>query len=204
MTEVGFVPEPISHPALDRLLQAYRAVYEEGTALLGCFGVIGGRLTDWIPASGGAFDLRPLWHTDWAANGHTPRLNTFLQSLPVTTLLKSAPDGHSNGLWGISDRPAFLDPEWQPMSSLTLDGDLATVLFRGGYYRPFKGTAIQAKECCGPACETMLGGHPEDIWVYKSIVPWCGWFFDIHGDNTWVLIDDRNNVLWLLCTTDTD
>ena len=43
-----------------------------------------------------------------------------------------------------------------------------------------------------------------DFKVYEAHQPWAPWFCDIAWDATWVLIYQRNAVVYLLCVTDTD
>jgi hypothetical protein len=88
--------------------------------------------------------------------------------------------------------------------TLTLDGELAATLVRGGAYKSFGGEAEQAKRLGAAFADAVVGGRHKAFKVYRSSAAWSPWFCDIAWDKTWACIDmDRNEVV-VLCVTDRD
>jgi hypothetical protein len=87
--------------------------------------------------------------------------------------------------------------------SLTLDGEIAMSLF-DGVYRKFEGTCFQAKEIGMKFCNSLFGDRYEEINVYKSRTAWNRWFIDFIVDVSYLIIDKRNRLVYLLCYTDCD
>lgn len=88
--------------------------------------------------------------------------------------------------------------------TLTLDGELAAILVRGGAYERFPGSPAEAKQLGMAFVETVVGTRHDQFHVYRSHRRWSGWFFDVAWDGTYVLIDCANKETTLLCITDTD
>jgi hypothetical protein len=88
--------------------------------------------------------------------------------------------------------------------TLTLDGEIAATLVKGGAYKCFQGGANQAKRLGAAFADAVVSGRHEAFRVYRSSTAWSPWFCDIAWDNTWACIDmDRNEVV-VLCVTDAD
>jgi hypothetical protein len=88
--------------------------------------------------------------------------------------------------------------------TLTLDGELAATLKLGGAYGQFPGSAAEAKRLGAGFVDGVVGARHEDFRVYRSDAPWTPWFDNVAWDSTWVIIDNREQRLFLLCLTDTD
>jgi hypothetical protein len=88
--------------------------------------------------------------------------------------------------------------------TMTLDGELAATLVRGGAYEKYSGRAAEAKRITGAFVAFLIEDRHEDCEVYRSARAWSPWFFDVAWDTTWIIIDNRRMELTLMCVTDTD
>ena len=206
MTQPQFEQIPVTHPALDRLVTEFGQVYVNGGAVLACFALVGGRSADWL---GHSYSTRG--RGSWCYGAGFPaddaeRLKTFLTSRAVAAALEPAAWLQDAGEFPdiLPSDPALINPELTYLDSLVLDGHIALTLLGPGAYQAFRGTAAEAKELGRAAYDAMFGSRYEDVWVYTSGKAWCPWFFNVNWDFTWIMIDDRENKLWLLCVTDTD
>lgn len=100
--------------------------------------------------------------------------------------------------------PLPIQPEIEPGSALTLDGELAQALMRGGAYAQFSGTGAEAKAMGQQFCELLFDDRYTDIQIYKTRTAWSEWFSDVAWDCTWIGLDLQENHIWMLCITDTD
>lgn len=92
----------------------------------------------------------------------------------------------------------------QEISPLTLDGDFAQHLVRGGAYEDFKGTMAGVKEIGRKFSEYIFQNRFEEVKLFSSEDAWTQWFFDIAWDKTWIILDEGEQKLWIICITDTD
>jgi hypothetical protein len=103
--------------------------------------------------------------------------------------------------WPHARPPRF---EWTLDGPLTLDGELAGVLVRGGAYVRFDGTAAQAKALAVAAVDELLQDRFEDVLVWGTSDPWTPWFQGVAWDRTWLVVDRARGEVTVLCVTDTD
>jgi len=94
--------------------------------------------------------------------------------------------------------------DFKMISSFTLDGDIASVIYNGGAYEGFYGTPREAKKLGQEFCDFIFGDRFLDVQVYQTNNPWCSWFFDFAWDDTWFILDTNLKKIWLICITDTD
>ena len=196
----------VQHPALDRLMDEFRAVCADGDAIVTCFTALDGRTSDWAVSTTSDRPFNSMMFDFLTTDIHRRALTEFLVSPTVVTALKLPAYEDDSELLAetIREHVQFIRSIMQYMPSLKLDGDIALALVRGGFARTYQGTAAQARALAQAACDVIFGGRYEDVWVYTVTDPWCGWFRNPDYGHTWVLIDDRENKLWLLCVTDSD
>jgi hypothetical protein len=92
----------------------------------------------------------------------------------------------------------------QETSPLILDGDFAKHLVRGGAYEDFKGTMAEAKELGREFSEFIFQERYEEVKSFTTENAWSQWFYDIFWDKTWIILDEGQQKLWIICITDTD
>lgn len=102
------------------------------------------------------------------------------------------------------DAEALEDRGFEWITPLTLDGELASLLVRGGAYVNFEGTAREAKALGAAFCEALCGERILEIEVYRSKLPWSKWFRDVASDSTFVVVDRQLQRIVVLAATDTD
>jgi hypothetical protein len=183
MEQVRYEQTAVEHPAIDRLLAEYRAIYVNGGALLGCF-----------TASG--FDTAVAfnqWFGQSFVLGRREGLESFLTSSAVTTAFPELVA--QEGVWA---------PEWTPVGPLSFGGQLGDALLSGGAYVRFAGTYHQARELGQAASDEFFGARWQEMFIWKSHRPWSRWFYDVAWDTTRVLAVRHQRRFWLLCLTDTD
>jgi hypothetical protein len=74
----------------------------------------------------------------------------------------------------------------------------------GGAYEKFTGTSVEAKQLGSAFVDAVVGARHEQFHVYLSHRAWSPWFFDLAWDSTYLLVDDADKAITLLCITDTD
>lgn len=96
----------------------------------------------------------------------------------------------------------------QPLQAHELDvfdfeASLTRRICRGGAYVTFDKTYREAQLLMAPFVDALA---PEKDWPWFGLtwLPWTDWFFDVAWDMTWIGLSPQKNLLWLLCTTDTD
>ncbi|STQ90787.1 hypothetical protein [Iodobacter fluviatilis] len=94
--------------------------------------------------------------------------------------------------------------EWEWSSSYILDGDIARTLKSGGAYKAFSGSGKEAKALGQLLCTDIFGERYDDIQIFKTYKPWSDWFYDVAWDQTWMIVDKRNLLIWAILLTDTD
>lgn len=87
---------------------------------------------------------------------------------------------------------------------LTLDGDLAFTLVRGGAYERFKGTPKEAKALGARVCEALFDDRYSEVEIFTCWRAWSPWFQDVIWDPTFVLIDRRHRTVALIVASDSD
>lgn len=89
-------------------------------------------------------------------------------------------------------------------TSFTLDGGLASSLYRGGAYHKPTGDGRKEKELALAVCNAMFGLRFGEVNRYTSTAMWTPWFYGIAWDSSDVILDRRLRRLWLVAITDTD
>jgi hypothetical protein len=179
MVVLRLEPAPLDSKALRELLAAFRETHANGGALFA------------------RFQVRPTPLERLSEGEPWDKPEFFEALLGSATVRKALPE--------LERAPRSPDlPRFDPGSSYTLDGEWAQALVAGGAYRRFPGTPRAAKTLAEKACHDLFGDRFEDIRVYRSWAPWAAWFHDVAWDVTWVGIDRRDRIVWLLCLTDTD
>lgn len=180
-SKLQVTPVPFQHPALDELLEQFRAIYVNGGAVFARFQLSEDPVLQWF----GSRDRLPeISFFDRFLT--TPAAASALPSLSIPNPLAA---------------PLTLREDTSP---LTFDGELAKVLVQGGAYMSFEGTAIEAKALGARFCEALIGQRYDEIKMYISREAWSPWFGNVAWDFTWFGVDKRNSQIWLLCATDTD
>ena len=85
-----------------------------------------------------------------------------------------------------------------------LDGSLAWVLDCGGPYQKPNWGGAKSKEIGEKAAFELIANDYEDSLVFVSHSAWCGFFFDVAWDYTWVVLNKKTRLLHVLMATDTD
>src|SRR3954453_21860058 len=119
MPDVQFERIEIEHPAIHRLV-AEMSVLDNTRILVGCFSVISADQSVWYSRGTPTGDLR-----DFGPLLHSPELQAALPELQT-------------------QEPLLCDPEWEPISHLTLDGYIADRLIQGGTFSDYEGTVREA------------------------------------------------------------
>jgi hypothetical protein len=172
--------------ALDALLDAIRATHANGGVLFAQF-----RAVD--------VDDRARW---FAAGSSIYWTNEVFRSLFDSPAVRSAlPELLIPEPYPITEPPQFFE---SPTGTLSLAGELASSLIRGGAYVRFPGSVAEASQLVSGALVDVVGDRHEQFRVFQSVAPWTPWFFDIAWDQTWILADYERLQVSVLCKTDTD
>lgn len=181
--QVGYEPFPVEHADATAVLDELRRTHVNGGALLAGFRVVGD-------------DPAMRWFAGRNRFAEYGLFQHFLGSAAVRqTLPQLRIPEPLDGDLGFAE-------SWT--GTLTLDGEVGATLVHGGAYERFKGSPVAAKQLGAAFTDVLVGERHQDFRVYKSHQPWASWFCDVAWDATWVLIDQRNAVVYLLCVTDTD
>jgi hypothetical protein len=74
----------------------------------------------------------------------------------------------------------------------------------GGAYERFEGATREAKNLGARFCDALFGDRFIEVEVFRSFAAWSPWFYDVAWDRTWIIIDKRQQLVSLMCRTDTD
>lgn len=173
-----FAPVDLDEPRVARLIEVLRGLHVNGGAF-----VVGGAAAD-----AAAFDR--VIAQDWRRD---PAFFRLVLALPFVAAV--AP-----GL-RVRESAAL---EFERGSSLTLDGELATALVKGGAYDGWRGAWGEAKALGQGFCAALFGERYEEVEVFASREPWAEWFRDVAWDQTWIVIDRALRRVIVLGVTDTD
>jgi hypothetical protein len=174
------IHHPLQHPALENLQHHLRSLLQNGGFEFARFQVADFSLQTWFATRTRQAEQH-LVH-DFLTNP------TVIAACPALKIQSPLP----------------IQPEIEPGSALTLDGELAQTLIRGGAYAQFPGTGAEAKAMGQQFCEMLFGNRYTDIQLYKTHTAWSEWFSDVAWDCTWIGLDLQDNCIWMLCITDTD
>jgi hypothetical protein len=179
--KVAYTADPVDHPDVKEFLAAVGANYVNGGAVLRSF-----RATD-----AAAFDFAVSNQT----RGIDHAIQTFLTSPSVVAELPELQ----------IEVPLRRPPGFRLRTPLGMEGDLASMLLRGGAYEDFQGSIEQARSLSRRFMEAIFGvDFPRQVWVAHSDQPWAKWFEDVAWDGTFVVQEYRHKRIVLLCVTDTD
>lgn len=177
--------DPVSTPALDRFLDALRALYANGGALFARFRAVG------VADPGRWFRCGAIVDADTA----------FRDLLTSDALRRALPDLAVPEPYSLTAPPRFAP---LPAGTLTLDGEWAALLVSGGAYERFRGPAAEAKTLAAAAAHDLVLDRHEDFRVFRSGAPWTPWFLDVAWDSTWFVVDHARLTVTVLCLTDSD
>ncbi|ACK68676.1 conserved hypothetical protein [Gloeothece citriformis PCC 7424] len=177
--EVFYLPSEA--PEINQLLESFKEIYLNGDAEFARFQLSNHPVLDWF--------------------GSRHRLNDihfFERFLTMKAVKEALPSLEIQfPLWSSLNLQ-------EDTSAFTFDGELAQMLFQGGAYTKFLGTAQQAKALGINLCQTLFNERYDEIILSVSYEPWSKWFGGVTWDRSWFGVDKRNNQVWLLCVTDTD
>jgi hypothetical protein len=182
-TDLSFRTFDIDHPAAAALLEELRRTHVNGGALLKRFAL-------------DSYNDVLHWFASRNRFGEYDFFQVFLGSQALRDALPQLQVPEQLG------RDLGFAQSWS--WTLTLDGELAAMLVAGGAYERFKGTPTEAKRLCAAFVDATVGERHTDFVVYRTSRAWSPWFCDVAWDRTWVLIDQRQDEVTLLCVTDTD
>lgn len=85
------------------------------------------------------------------------------------------------------------------VSSLCLDGEIATMLFNGnlGGHSPFN-NGKDAKEFGLKVSDRIINHRYNEFVIFQSEKPWCPWLDSILHE-TLIIIDKRNRLIYIIC-----
>lgn len=172
---------PANDERIERLLSALAATHVNGGALFASF------LSPPDPVLG------------WDASR-----NRFEECQSIERFLTSPAFREALPALRVDALPKSAEFEWNTENAFALDGQLGALVFWGGAYEQFAGTAAEAKKLGNDFCAALFGTRYSEVAVYRSHRPWSPWFFDIAWDATWLIIDKRERRVSLLAVTDTD
>jgi len=176
----GFHVEHVELPTeCERVVSALRASHDNGGAELACFRLPPDRLLDWYTS-----------HNRWVFDG-------------LADTLLSHPTMHSWLLDRLSAGDGF-ESKLVGESQFLFDGRLAQMLFAGGAYHRSIGDGREEKEQAARFCDAMFQLRYADISFAASYEAWTPWFHGIAWDATFMVLDKRTRLLWILAVTDTD
>lgn len=64
--------------------------------------------------------------------------------------------------------------------------------------------ASEAKKLGQMICDYMFQDRFSEVKVFKSGQAWANWFYGVAWDCTWIIFDETEQKLWVICITDTD
>lgn len=118
-------------------------------------------------------------------------------------------DGFSGIHWnadyanGVVSEDGEQEFEWY--HPLLVDGYLAWTLVKGGAYTWFDGTQAEAKALGRQFQREVIGNRYGSFNAWRVSAQWSEWFEGTdHWDETHILVDDDEMVIWLSMFTDTD
>ena len=174
-------------------LEALRKMYINGGALLCCFNVPRDPVFDWF-----ALGRNTLEGMSFELDG----IDFFTQFLGSAGVRAGAKELQIPDPLRLPDTTTESTFRWA--FPLCFEGDRAQILFQGGAYAKFTGTAAEAKGLAQQFTQARLGDRYEDFLIDASFACWSPWFGAIAWDGTSTLFDKKFRRIWLLCSTDTD
>lgn len=191
---VRYVPLAVSGRAVTAVVDKFREMYVNGGAFFGGFQAVD---VDWVirwfvgdhPQCPHEYDFFRHFLGSEAVQGAFPEL-----------LIHEALHPEPGFEW----RQPDLAFKWSQGGPFTLGGEIAWRLNRGGAYVNSTVRSAKAERLGQAFAHSLIGDRHDDFRVYHSDAWWTEWFGAVVWDATWVLIDLRDAVVYLLCLTDTD
>lgn len=170
---------PLTHPAIDAVVQSFRATHANGGAHFARWQLPDHRIVRYFAAHHGL---------DVGFFSGLLRSATIRADLPMLKI----PERFES------------PPTFRVTSSLSFEGDLANAIHVGGAYTTDAVSAREAKRLSSGFCAALFGDRLDEIGLYSSYDAWTPWFFNVAWDASWFGVDLRDRTCWLLCKTDTD
>ena len=178
--EADFPLSTASYPFTLEYVEALRRRYENGRVLFASFQTTAHRVFDWYVSRN---DLQGLlfFHKFW----HTPAPSQALAELRVPAKFEN-------------------DPRFQPASSFTFAGEIASQLYHGGAYHKSHGSGAEEMRLAERSAHELIQDRFSEVLVFVNHAAWTELFFGIGWDATWILLDKRQRAIHILAATDTD
>lgn len=172
------VPALLTPPEVERLLLALRAGNLNGGALFARFTLCG--------------PTTALFHI----GERKPERQFFERLLTLPGVWEALPELRSGSAFDA-------DPEFQQWSCPKLERDIANALLAPAYHTTVV-TPAEAAALSTDLRRALVGEDCAGVQVFRSREPWSEWFLDSGFDYTWLLLDGRQRMMSLLCSTDSD
>ncbi|PHA04398.1 hypothetical protein COF37_08505 [Bacillus wiedmannii] len=178
--EKTFQPIKINNPIIDDFIKISDAMNVNGGTIVSCFKVN---------------DHSVFKNLPWLEH---EKYNNYIQDMLTSPdIIKNIPELNI-------PKSIEVPIELENINSLILDGAFAIRLIKGGAYKDFKGTPMEAKKLGSQLCEQIFQNRFLGIKIFYSQKPWTNWFYDVNWDSTWVIFDEQESMVWIICMTDTD
>lgn len=165
-------------PAIDEYVNHLEKYYANGSVKYGCFKLGDSEVLDWYCSRNQLKEMLFFWKV-W-------------EQEPIKSFFKLTDiDEDSNKIF-----------EWS--SPFVLGGSLAWVLDSGGPYQKPNWGGAKSKELGENAALELISDDYEESLVFEGHSAWCGFFFDVAWDYTWVVLNKKTRLLHVLMATDTD
>jgi hypothetical protein len=178
---IRFVHRPERDPAVERLLVSLREVLPHGGALFAAFDVVDAPYPAWV------FEFLPT--------GDRVNLDPFLHS---SALAATLPELELDRAW-------WDELRWDSEDLFIAEARLISLLYYGGPYGTFPGTATEARRLVEAFSFALFEDRYRrgEVHVLMSQSNWTPWFQG-DWDHTWVWCDATRARVYLLCATDYD
>ncbi len=169
----------LNSPIVQRFINTFNKEFDNGGTIIHCFQVTNHQVFRELP---------------WKEEKYETYFNKLL----------SSPDIRNNITELNINDPLETEIGLKEMNSLILDGDFAITLMWGGAYSESDRDASEAKKLGQMMCDYMFQDRYSEVKVFHSAQAWTDWFHGIAWDSTWLIFDETELKLWLICMTDED
>ncbi len=97
----------------------------------------------------------------------------------------------------------FKDNFWRT-DIFSLPGDLAALIYHGGAYSDDSISCVDAYSIALNFTKAISNNRYSEFHMFSLGWEWSSWFYNIVWDYSVLLFDKKNNVVTLICITDTD
>jgi hypothetical protein len=84
------------------------------------------------------------------------------------------------------------------------EGAMTRLLLSDGAYYRSELSEDQARTMAREFVDAIVSSSRKHATIYRLDGPWCGWFYDIAWDASFVVRNAKTQRVWLICVTDTD